>query len=422
MHDELQASLKTMSIGGGGGNTVYHMLKDGYQDRGLSFIVANTDKQALQEAGEHALVIGENLTKGLGAGAKPEIGRQAAEESEGEIRKRLEGTDMLFLTAGMGGGTGTGAIPVVARIARDMGILTVAIVTLPFGFEGPKRRRLADEGVAALSEVVDSLITIPNDKLLSVMGKNASLLTAFAAVNDVLRDAVLGISDMITSPGMINVDFADVHTVMSNKGIAKIGTGEASGDNRAEEAALKAINSPLLEDIEVVGAQGLLVNITAGPGISIGEFNTVGETLRAFVGDDATVVVGTSLDMNRGEELRVSVVATGLAPQPGKQPASSPSKATTTSVLRDRTPAAGKPSFLDTREHTPASNAPSEPTNTNRSQPTMADEDIHRVREQYREHNQAESAPVTERKHRKPNAPDIDYLDIPSFLRRSGKD
>lgn len=399
MHATLQADIKTMSLGGGGGNTVYNMLKDGYQDNGLTFIVANTDQQALLSAGDHALVIGEGLTKGLGAGAKPEIGRQAAEESESEIRMRLEGADMLFLTAGMGGGTGTGAAPVVARIARDMGILTVAVVTLPFGFEGPKRRRIADVGVAELAEVVDSLIIIPNEKLLRVMGQNGSLLAAFETVNNVLKDAVLGISDMITSPGMINVDFADVFTVMSNKGVAKIGTGEARGENRAEEAVLKAINSPLLEDIEICGARGLLVNITAGPDMSIGEFNTVGETLRSYVGDEATVVIGTSLDMGCSEYLRVAVVATGLGEA---YPAGEEDR-------QFKQPA----SFVRLGSSQPAKSAA-------RSRHEKGDDGL-REHEPARLVRSIECLPANTAMmstKSKATGTDLDYLDIPSFLRR----
>jgi len=393
--DEQQANLKTIGIGGGGGNTITHMLKLGHQEDGLEFIMANTDRQALRHAGGHALVLGEHLTQGLGAGAKPEIGRQAAEESQKAIQERLTGADMLFITAGMGGGTGTGAAPVIARLAREMGILTIAIVTRPFSFEGPKRRRFADEGIQALADEVDSLITIPNDKLMSVLGKNASLLTAFDAVNDVLRDAVLGISEMITAPGMINVDFADVRTVMSNQGFAKIGTGAATGENRAEDAALAAINSPLLDDVRVAGAKGLLVNVSAGLDLSIGEFNAVGEALRSYVGDDATVVIGTSVDMEKSEEIKVSVVATGLSeggPVKQAKPAASPSNVT---VLMPREPRKQMPvtgSAPATRRRSPAADlAPKE----------------------------SDSAHVPPRPR---HVADEDYLDIPTFLRRPATD
>jgi cell division protein FtsZ len=256
--------------------------------------------------------MGSFVTKGLGAGANPEIGRQAALEDRDEIAEILAGADMVFITAGMGGGTGTGAAPIFAEVARELGILTVAVVTKPFPFEGKKRAKVAEEGIRALSEHVDSLITIPNEKLLSVLGKDASLLDAFKAANDVLLGAVKGIADLIMRPGMINVDFADVRTVMSEMGMAMMGTGYASGVGRAREAAEAAIRSPLLEDVNLHGARGILVNITAGENLSLGEFNEVGETIEEFASDDATVVVGTVIDPDMGDEIRVTVVATGL--------------------------------------------------------------------------------------------------------------
>ncbi|MBB3330027.1 cell division protein FtsZ [Halomonas campaniensis] len=305
------AVIKVIGVGGGGGNAVNHMVESSIE--GVEFICANTDAQALKRvAAKTVLQLGSEITKGLGAGANPEVGRQAAMEDRERIAELLNGADMVFITAGMGGGTGTGGAPVVAQVAKELGILTVAVVTRPFPFEGPKRMRAAEEGMKELSEHVDSLITIPNEKLLSVLGKSASLLTAFSAANDVLLGAVQGIAELITSPGIINVDFADVRTVMSEMGMAMMGTGGATGENRAREAAEKAIRSPLLEDIDLHGARGILVNITAGPDLSIGEFNDVGATVQEFASQDATIVVGTSIDMEMTDELRVTVVAAGL--------------------------------------------------------------------------------------------------------------
>ncbi|QFT85647.1 Cell division protein FtsZ [Halomonas sp. THAF12] len=312
------AVIKVIGVGGGGGNAVNHMVESSIE--GVEFICANTDAQALKRvAAKTVLQLGSEITKGLGAGANPEVGRQAAMEDRERIAELLHGADMVFITAGMGGGTGTGGAPVVAQVAKELGILTVAVVTRPFPFEGPKRMRSAEEGMKELSEHVDSLITIPNEKLLSVLGKSASLLTAFSAANDVLLGAVQGIAELITSPGIINVDFADVRTVMSEMGMAMMGTGGATGENRAREAAEKAIRSPLLEDIDLHGARGILVNITAGPDLSIGEFNDVGATVQEFASQDATIVVGTSIDMEMTDELRVTVVAAGLDGQ--RQPA-----------------------------------------------------------------------------------------------------
>lgn len=305
------AVIKVIGVGGGGGNAVNHMVESNIE--GVEFICANTDAQALKRvAAKTVLQLGSEITKGLGAGANPEVGRQAAMEDRERIAELLQGADMVFITAGMGGGTGTGGAPVVAQVAKELGILTVAVVTRPFPFEGPKRQRAAEEGMKELSEHVDSLITIPNEKLLTVLGKNASLLTAFSAANDVLLGAVQGIAELITSPGIINVDFADVRTVMSEMGMAMMGTGTAMGENRAREAAEKAIRSPLLEDIDLNGARGILVNITAGPDLSIGEFNDVGATVQEFASQDATIVVGTAIDMEMTDDLRVTVVAAGL--------------------------------------------------------------------------------------------------------------
>lgn len=305
------AVIKVIGVGGGGGNAIEHMISQNVD--GVEFICANTDSQALRNSRAKILIqLGEELTKGLGAGANPDIGRQAAEENRELIREVLAGTDMVFITAGMGGGTGTGAAPIVAEIAKELGILTVAVVTKPFVFEGRKRMMLAEEGIKRLTANVDSLITIPNNKLLPVLGKNISLLNAFKAANDVLLGAVQGIAELITKPGLINVDFADVRTVMSEMGMAMMGTANAAGDNRARIAAEAAISSPLLEDVDFSGAGGVLVNITAGLNMSIGEFEEVGEVIKSFTSENATVVIGTVIDPDMTDELRVTVVVTGL--------------------------------------------------------------------------------------------------------------
>ena len=305
------AVIKVIGVGGGGGNAVSHMLSS--QIDGVEFICANTDAQALRGMEARSVVqLGAQITKGLGAGANPNVGREAALEDRAQIELILHGADMVFITAGMGGGTGTGAAPIVAEVAREMGILTVAVVTKPFPFEGRKRMAIAEQGLKELAEHVDSLITIPNEKLLPVLGKNCSLLTAFSTANDVLLGAVQGIADLITRPGMINVDFADVRTVMSEMGMAMMGTGVASGEDRAREAAEAAVRSPLLEDVDLRGARGILVNITAGLDLNLGEFTEVGNTIEEFASDNATVVIGTVIDPEMSNELKVTVVATGL--------------------------------------------------------------------------------------------------------------
>ncbi|MDT8427723.1 MAG: cell division protein FtsZ [Pseudomonadales bacterium] len=305
------AVIKVIGVGGGGGNAVRHMIANKVE--GVDFVCANTDAQALNDMEAKTLLqMGSTVTKGLGAGANPEIGRQAALEDREEIAEILSGADMVFITAGMGGGTGTGAAPIFAEVAREMGILTVAVVTRPFPFEGRKRSQIAEQGIIELTQHVDSLITIPNEKLLTVLGKSATLLEAFRAANDVLQGAVKGIADLIIRPGMINVDFADVRTVMSEMGMAMMGTGYASGENRARDAAESAIRSPLLEDVNLHGARGILVNITASENLSLGEFTEVGDTISEFASDDATVVLGTVIDPDMGDEIRVTVVATGL--------------------------------------------------------------------------------------------------------------
>ena len=305
------ATIKVVGVGGGGGNAVAHMLQNAIE--GVDFICANTDVQALKKSQATVqLQIGANITKGLGAGANPELGRQAALEDRDRIQEVLAGTDMLFITTGMGGGTGTGAAPVIAQIAKDMGILTVAVVTRPFGFEGKKRMEQAMSGIRELEKQVDSLIVIPNEKLLAVMGKSAQMMEAFNAANGVLLSAVQGISELITRPGFINVDFADVRTVMEGMGSAMMGTGVASGDGRAREAAEAAIHSPLLDEVVLRGARGILVNVTAGMDLTIGEYDEIGEIIHELASEDANVKIGMAIDPDMNGEIRVTVVATGL--------------------------------------------------------------------------------------------------------------
>ena len=309
---ENKAKLLVMGVGGGGGNAVGHMIEAGTVKE-VTFVCANTDAQAL-DASKAAikLQLGQERTNGLGAGANPEVGKYSAQDDRKLIQQLLEDVDLLFITAGMGGGTGTGAAPVIAEVAKEMGVLTVAVVTKPFVFEGAKRLKVAESGLQELASYVDSLITIPNNKLLSVLGKNLSLLDAFKAANEVLNGAVEGIADLITRPGLINVDFADVKTVMSEMGMAMMGTGRASGEDRASKAAEAAVASPLLDDINLSDAKGVLVNITAGPNLSIGEFEIVGDSIREFTSENATVVVGTVIDPDIGDDMKVTVVVTGL--------------------------------------------------------------------------------------------------------------
>jgi cell division protein FtsZ len=377
------AVIKVVGVGGGGGNAVHHMLNANIE--GVDFICANTDAQALKNSEVRTLLqLGTNITKGLGAGANPEIGREAAMEDRERIYEALQGSDMVFITAGMGGGTGTGAAPVVAEIARDLGILTVAVVTKPFPFEGGKRMKVANDGINQLSEYVDSLITIPNEKLLAVLGRDMSLLSAFKSANDVLLGAVQGIAELITRPGLINVDFADVRTVMSEMGVAMMGSGSARGENRARDAAEQAINSPLLEDINLSGAKGILVNITAGLDLSIGEFDEVGSTVKEFACDDATVVVGTVIEPDMGDELRVTVVATGLGETSVKLQSSPVQEAPPVRLVNSDVV---EPGPVDYREM-------DSPTVVRRDRQT-AQSYVDAAKEQ-----------------------DMDYLDIPAFLRR----
>ena len=316
-YSQNSAVIRVIGIGGGGGNAVEHMLATNVD--GVEFVCANTDAQALKNSSVRTVLqLGSNVTKGLGAGANPELGRQSALEDRDRIVDLLDGADMIFITAGMGGGTGTGASPIVAQLAKEMGILTVAVVTKPFPFELKRRMKIAEEGIAELSEHVDSLITVPNEKLLSVLGRSISLKDAFKAANDVLLGAVQGIAELITRPGMINVDFADVRTVMSEKGRAMMGSGKATGEDRASRAAETAIACPLLEDVNLKGARGILVNVSAGPDLGMDEFAAVGEAVGEFASDNALVVIGTALDDNLKDELRVTVVATGLGEKAGR--------------------------------------------------------------------------------------------------------
>ena len=396
------AIIKVVGVGGGGGNAVEHMLAERID--GVKFICANTDAQALKNSKAEVLMqLGDELTKGLGAGANPQIGREAAEEDRESIREVLEGADMVFITAGMGGGTGTGAAPVFAEVAKSLGILTVAVVTKPFSFEGKQRAVAAEEGMRRLAEHVDSLITIPNNKLLSVLGKNITLLNAFKAANNVLLGAVKGIADLITRPGLINVDFADVRTVMSEMGMAMMGTGSASGEQRARQAAEAAISSPLLEDVNFSGARGILVNITAGLDMSIGEFEEVGDVVKEFISDDATVVVGTVIDADMTDEMRVTVIVTGLGEEKVRQ-----SIHTTHAA-----PAATKRAPLfETQRHDGSFDyqALDKPAVV-RKQATSA-------------HVNAAASPASSAAPASPpgakneTVPDVDYLDIPAFLRR----
>ncbi|MGV8919280.1 MAG: cell division protein FtsZ [Pseudomonas sp.] len=379
--------IKVIGVGGGGGNAVNHMVKSNIE--GVEFICANTDAQALKSIGARTILqLGTGVTKGLGAGANPEVGRQAALEDRERIAEVLQGTNMVFITTGMGGGTGTGAAPIIAEVAKEMGILTVAVVTRPFPFEGRKRMQIADEGIRLLSESVDSLITIPNEKLLTILGKDASLLSAFAKADDVLAGAVRGISDIIKRPGMINVDFADVRTVMSEMGMAMMGTGCASGPNRAREATEAAIRNPLLEDVNLQGARGILVNITAGPDLSLGEYSDVGSIIEAFASEHAMVKVGTVIDPDMRDELHVTVVATGLGAKIEK-PVKVIDNTMQTASVSVQQPTA--------RQEMPAVNY------RDLDRPTVM-------------RNQAHAGAQAAAK-MNPND-DLDYLDIPAFLRR----
>lgn len=368
------AVIKVIGVGGGGGNAVMHMAQSNID--GVDFICANTDSQALKSTDvKTVLQLGNNITQGLGAGANPVVGREAALEDQDRIRESISGADMLFITAGMGGGTGTGAAPVVAEIAEELGVLTVAVVTKPFPFEGDKRMKIANAGIEELVKHVDSLITIPNEKLLAVLGRETNLLDAFKSANDVLRGAVQGIAELITCPGLINVDFADVRTVMSEMGMAMMGSGTSMGAERAREAAEAAISSPLLEDVNIAGAKGILVNVTASAGLSIGEFDEIGSHIKGLASDDATVVVGTVIDESMQDGLRVTLVATGIGSK--------------------TTPAPAKPkmTLVETSAKKP---------------PKVIDEEVSSTKAHAK--TGAEAAG-------KNQGYDLDYLDIPTFLR-----
>lgn len=331
--DDVQgaAIIKVVGVGGGGGNAIQHMLARKIE--GVEFICANTDAQALQKHNAPVSVqLGSSLTRGLGAGAKPDVGRQAALDDRERIAEVLKGADMVFITAGMGGGTGTGAAPVVAEVAKELGILTVAVVTKPFAMEGSRRMQVADAGLEEMARHVDSLITIPNQKLLQVLGNKVTLLDAFAEANNVLLNAVQGIAELITREGMINVDFADVKTVMSEMGMAMMGAGTATGEGRAVEAAEAAVSSPLLEDVDLSGARGILINVTSGPDLTLDEYEQIGATVRAYASDDATIIIGTVIDFDIQDEIRVTVVATGL-----NRPAAAPRVAVDNTRQADRT-------------------------------------------------------------------------------------
>ena len=377
------AVIKVIGVGGGGGNAVQHMVNSAIE--GVDFVCANTDSQALKNTNAKTVMqLGSEITKGLGAGANPVVGREAAIEDRDRIHDVIAGADMLFITAGMGGGTGTGAAPVVAEVAKELGILTVAVVTKPFPFEGGKRMQIADTGIEELSKHVDSLITIPNEKLLTVLGKDTNLLEAFKSANDVLHGAVQGIAELITCPGLINVDFADVRTVMSEMGMAMMGSGLSVGTERAREAAESAISSPLLEDINISGAKGILVNVTASSSLSIGEFEEVGNHIKGLASDDATVVVGTVIDESMADDLRVTLVATGIGSPRVSMPARPAVKLVETQpkkVIED-------PSVAGLEEEL---EAPVAIRTENRAKATVSEKE-----DDY----------------------DLDYLDIPAFLRR----
>ncbi|MDF3054581.1 MAG: ftsZ [Gammaproteobacteria bacterium] len=409
------AVIKVIGVGGGGNNAVEHMMQENID--GVEFICANTDAQALKNSSAQVVIqLGEEITKGLGAGADPEIGRKSAEENRERIHEVLAGADMVFITAGMGGGTGTGAAPIFAQIAKELGILTVAIVTKPFSFEGKKRLYVAEEGIKALAKQVDSLITIPNNKLLTVLGKDITLLNAFKVANNVLLGAVQGIAELITRPGLINVDFADVRTVMSEMGMAMMGTGVSAGEDRAKEAARAAISSPLLEDIDITDAEGVLVNITAGLDMSIGEFEAVGEVIKSFASENATVVVGTVIDPVMADELRVTVVVTGLDKERGG--------------MSEQQPQMRLHPHVQTQHHTTieAGGAATMTTHI----PLVEKNGQEGITPSANRENLGQPVVVTPKRTLSPNNTppadlgtmkgDIDYLDVPTFLRRQEED
>ena len=315
----LTARIKVIGVGGGGGNAVNTMIRSNLT--GVDFLVANTDAQSLERSQAlNKIQLGESVTKGLGAGANPEVGRRAALENQEQLKEHLSGSDMVFITAGMGGGTGTGGAPVIARLAREAGALTVGVVTKPFVFEGKRRLRQAEEGIEELKENVDTLIVIPNQRLLSIAAKTTTMLEAFNKADDVLLQAVRGISDLIITPGLINLDFADVRTVMAEMGLALMGSATASGENRAVEAAQKAISSPLLEDISIQGARGVLINVTGGPDLGVHEINEAASMIQEEAHEDANIIFGAVIDENLTDELRITVIATGFTDNREERP------------------------------------------------------------------------------------------------------
>lgn len=386
------AVIKVIGVGGGGGNAVTVMIENNVE--GVDFICANTDAQALNKCNSRSIIqLGNGLTKGLGAGANPEVGRQAAQEDRERIAESIKGADMLFITAGMGGGTGTGAAPVVAEIAKELGILTVAVVTKPFQFEGKKRMNYADQGLKMLAENVDSLIVVPNEKLLPTLGKSVTLKKAFDEVNQVLQNAVQGIAELITHPGDINVDFADVSTVMTEMGMAMMGIGVARGEGRAVEAARMAISSPLLEDVNLHGARGVLVNVTSNGDLGLGEFHEIGEMIRELASDDATYVIGTAVDPELGEDIRVAVVATGIGRIETSQ--QKPQVASVSAV---------EPRVVEQKPTKVVDNTRGEVD----SVPDYSKYDRPATQRYQAKAQQQPAEP----------APSMDYLDIPAFLRR----
>jgi cell division protein FtsZ len=391
------AVIKVFGVGGGGGNAVKHMMNTHIE--GVEFYFVNTDVQALSDVQDRNVIqIGRDITRGLGAGAKPEVGRDAAVESVDEIREALNGADMVFITAGMGGGTGTGAAPIVAQVAKEMGILTVGVVTTPFAFEGKRRSKIANEGHAELRNYVDSLITVPNNRLISALGHKMSLMDAFAEANNVLFNAVQGVSDLIVRPGLINVDFADVHTVMHEMGIAMMGTGIARGQNRAEDAVMQAINSPLLDNIDLHNARGILINITGGADLGLGEFHEIGSIIDEYAHEDAAVITGAVIDMNMADDIRVTIVATGLDEQLDAQPTSGNGTS------------GGGPSTIPLKQQ--AHKAPLATT------PIRRQVSAERYVTPYSTHREPVKASQDESGvQRNPNV-DVEFLDIPAFLRR----
>lgn len=390
------AIIRVIGVGGAGGNALEHMVTS--EIEGVDFICTNTDSQALgRSTAQTVLQIGAQTTRGRGAGAIPTVGRDSALEDREAIREAIEGTEMLFITAGMGGGTGTGAAPVVAEVAKEMGILTVAVVTKPFEMEGRKRMTIAQEGIEELSQNVDSIITIPNEKLMTVFGEDMSLQDAFREADGVLHGAVQGIAELITREGMVNVDFADVKTVMSEMGMAMMGTGHATGENRAAEAADKALHSPLLDDIDLRGARGVLVNITSGYDLNMGQYKAVGSAVHQYASEEATIVIGTAFDPEMEGEIRVTVVATGLdSAQSAEQ----------------EQPVKVKPALVEVE---PLQRTGTDGYMPNRPQPTNTDFD----RPTFQRHETpaaagmgAGTAPVNAS-----SGLDEEYLDIPAFLR-----